>query len=90
MEKNDRIIKKAQEELEYLTGDAEVRRLAELRQKAIRDELDVKIIARNQGLKEGLEKGIYNVAKNMLRENIDIDTISKVTGLSISNIEKLK
>ena len=94
MEKNDKIIKKAQAELEYLTGDDEVKRLAELRQKAIRDELASKRLGKEEGRREGrIEgkiEGIRNVAKNMIDENIDINIISKVTGLSEKEIEDLK
>ena len=36
--KNEKI-QKAEDELEYLTGDEATRRIAELREKAIRDEL---------------------------------------------------
>ena len=38
---------------------------------------------------EAIEQGIMLTAKNMLKENIDINTISKVTGLSIEKIKKL-
>ena len=37
--KENEEIRKAQEELEYLTGDEEEKRLAELREKVIRDEI---------------------------------------------------
>lgn len=47
----------------------------------------------NKGLKEGKEKGIrenkIETAKNMLKESISIDIISKVTGLTKEEIEKL-
>lgn len=46
------------------------------------------------GLKEGEALGEKNskieIAKNMLRENIDIEVISKVTELTQEEIEKLK
>jgi len=42
-----------------------------------------------QGLKQGLEQGILNTAKNMKKENADINFISKVTGLSKKKIEEL-
>ena len=97
MEKNDKIIKKAQAELEYLTGDDEVKRLAELRQKAIRDELASKRLGKEEGIKEGMEKGMKagikegmkQAAKNMLLENMDLITIEKVTGLSENEIKEL-
>ena len=50
--------------------------------------------AKDEGIKEGIKEGAYDkqieIAKNLLNENMDIKTISKVTGLSIENINKLK
>ena len=54
-------------------------------------------LGKEEGIKEGIEKGIekgieqekYSLAKNMKKENIDINIISKVTALSIEKIEKL-
>ncbi len=43
-----------------------------------------------QGISKGVEQGIETTAKNLLKENIDINIISKVTGLSLKEIEKLK
>ena len=49
---------------------------------------------KEQGIKEGLKQGIDKTKKdtviNMLKENIDIKTISKVTGMSENEILKLK
>jgi len=45
--------------------------------------------AEEEGLVKGLKKGILQTAKNMLKENIDINIISKVTGLTLEEIEKL-
>ncbi|WP_297244899.1 Rpn family recombination-promoting nuclease/putative transposase [uncultured Brachyspira sp.] len=46
-----------------------------------------------EGIKKGKEEGIKEnqilTAKNMKKENIDINIISKITGLSIKEIEKL-
>ena len=46
-----------------------------------------------KGTKEGIEQGIKNekisIAKNMIKENIDIDIISKITDLTKEEIEKL-
>ncbi len=49
---------------------------------------------REEGLKEGREKGHYEekltTARAMLAENLDIALISKVTGLSITEIQRLE
>lgn len=57
MSKNKEI-KKAQEEYEYLTGDEEERRIAFLREKAIRDENSIFDAGKDIGRKEGKEEGI--------------------------------
>ena len=51
-------------------------------------------IAENKGYEEGIEEGskqkAYEIAKNMLEENISIEAIVKFTKLSIEEIEQLK
>jgi len=42
-----------------------------------------------EGIEQGIEQGILNTAKNMKKENADINFISKVTGLSKEKIEEL-
>ncbi len=44
----------------------------------------------SKGKKLGLAKGISLVASNLLKENIDIELISKTTGLSIKDIRSLQ
>ena len=44
---------------------------------------------KEEGIKEGIKETQIFMAKNMKKENIDINIISKVTGLSIEKIEKL-
>ena len=43
-----------------------------------------------EGLKEGKKEKSIEVAKNMLKLNIDINIISQSTGLSVEEINKLK
>ena len=91
---DNEFVQKAEDEFEYLTGDEATRRLAELREKAIRDETAGLISARRKGIEEGMEKGIKDgkkeVAKKMLAKNIDINTIIEVTELTKEEIENLK
>ena len=44
---------------------------------------------RREGKLEGIKERNYTIAKEMKLENIDIETIKKITGLSIEEIEKL-
>lgn len=87
-------IKKAKEELDKISQDAKERRLAELREKALMDEIAI----RDSGFKEGIEQGLkegsqqekISIAKNLLNLKVDINSISQATGLSVEEIEKLK
>ena len=93
MEKNDNI-KKASEELKQVSGDYELRRIAELKEKYIRDEHARMAYATEKGLKEGFDKGIeqeqIRIVKNMLDLNFGLDIISKTTGLAEDVIIKLR
>ena len=78
-------VKKAEEELEYLSGDEAERRIAYLRETAEIDRKFAMTAARDQGrIEEKIE-----VAKKMLAENMDINLIIKITGLTKEEIEKL-
>ena len=79
-------IKEAKSELEKLEMSAEDRELYELRLKAIRDEINI----RESGYIDGQNEEKTKIAKNMLKENMSIEVISKLTGLSQEEIEKLK
>ena len=78
-------IKDAEKELEYLTGDEATRRLAYLREKAIRDEA----AAMKKAKREGREEAIKENAKKMLEKGISIETIKEITGLTEEEIKKL-
>ena len=90
---DNKYVKKAEKELEYLSGDEETRRLAELREKAIRDELAAIAQARDEGKSEGISLGIIQdkieIAKKMLAKEMDIALIIELTGLTKEEIERL-
>lgn len=46
--------------------------------------------ARRDGIEEGAQKKQIEIAKNLLKENIDIQTIINATGLSKNEIDSLK
>ena len=86
-------MKNAVKTLKDLSQDEQARYLME--QKA-KDESEIKTLisyARKEGMEkgrnEGMEKGMETVALNMLKEDFDINSISKVTGLSKKEIQKL-
>ena len=86
-------MKQAIKTLKDLSQDEQARYLME--QKA-KDESEIKTLisyARKEGMEkgrsEGLATGMEQVALNMLKANLDADLISKVTGLSKADIQKL-
>lgn len=91
-------IRKAIDELEQVSGDEKIQRIAELREKARRDENAAIAYAIEKGLKQGIEQGIergakdksIEIAKKMLKEKMNIETISNITGLSIEEIKALQ
>ena len=95
-EKND-TLKKARIEMNYLTGDAEVRRLAELREKWEMDRISEIGYAKREGIKEGEKrgekrgekKGKIEIAKKMIEKGMNIETIIEITGLTKKEIESI-
>ena len=49
----------------------------------------IKKIAYEDGLEQGISQEKIEIAKNMLKENIDISIISRTTGLDINTLKKL-
>ena len=96
--KNSKIIREAYGEYEVLTGEAEAKRLEEIRQMSRMEEKAALSAERERGEEEGIRLGItqgqkqkqIEIAKNMLEENLPLKQIAKFTGLTeeeISNIE---
>ena len=50
---------------------------------------DIKKQAYNEGIQQGIYEKSIETAKSMLKDNLDIQTISKYTGLSIEVISSL-
>jgi len=88
MKSNERI-KEAKEELEYLNGDEETRRIAELREKAIRDETTNLNSARKEGKLEGERNKAKEIAKKMKAKGNTTEEIIEMTELTQEEIEKL-
>ena len=95
MENNEEI-KEAMEELEEVSKIKQLRRIAELKDKAIRDEKNGLRHAKEEGVKEGIEEGErklknekIKIAKKLIKEGMDKEKISLIIGLSKEEIEKL-
>ena len=100
VEKN-KLVKKAQKDYEYLTGDEATRRLQELREKAILDENS----AYATGLKRGEERGKIEgesrgeargrniekmeIAMAMIKNNVKREIIVKCTGINKEELDRM-
>lgn len=74
----DNLIKEAESKLVRLSSDPDTRRLYELREKQIRDE-----VSRMSGAKEeGEHQKAIDVAKKMLHKGYPLDEIIEMSGLS--------
>ena len=86
-------IKKANEEYEYLTGEEAERRIAFLREKAIKDEKSAILGAREEGIKEGRAEGEkrkqIEVVKKLLKRGMTIEEVAEISELEKEEIEKL-
>jgi predicted transposase/invertase (TIGR01784 family) len=87
--------------IKVLSGDERNRALAEAREKA-RMDLDsflddARYEGRQEGLQEGRQEGLQEgrqeekleVARNLLREKMPVDLVSRATGLSLDEINRL-
>ena len=100
--KENKELSKAKKVLEEISQDEHERYLAELRQKYIMDQKAIEDAGFDKGFKageqqeiqQGMQQGIQQekiaIAKNMKKQNIDIETICKITGLTIEEIKNIK
>lgn len=87
-------IREAKNQLVKMSNDKTQRGLYEMREKRIKDEISALSKAKEEGIKEGIKEGekegIIKTAKNLLAMGLDLETISKATGLSIDEIKSLR
>ena len=83
-------MQKVAEKLAILKMTQEERANYTYYQKKLYDDRDEMKAAENRGLERGREEEKIEIAKNLLKLNLDIDSISKATGLTKEEIQKLK
>ena len=100
-EMKNEYIKKAKEKLDEINQSEEERRLAEIRERTIRDEMAIRDSGYIDGMKEGEKKGKIEgknegiaeeklqIAKIMLKKKMLLEDIIEITRLSKSEIESL-
>lgn len=83
--KENKEMNEAKEKLRVISKDEEMQRIAELREKAIRDEKAVE----NYGIKKGKREGTIEIAKRMKQMGLDTKTIKEATNLTEEEIKSL-
>ncbi len=87
-------IKNAYDLLQIISQDEKARMIYEARQKEIHDQLtrikSAKKEGRIEGRKEGRVEGMAEVAQKLLKMNMSIEKIVEITGLTPSEIVKMK
>lgn len=84
---------KAYETLEEISSDEKIIGLYDaekVEQKVINTKIEgARREGHEAGLKQGIEQEKIEIAKNLLKQNIDVSIIQNATGLSLEQIEKL-
>ena len=78
-------IKKAKEVLETISQDEKEIRLAELREKYRMDQHAIMLAGYDKGLKDGKKE----IVKKLLENELSLEQIEKITGLSKEEIENI-
>ena len=91
--KNSPVLKILNEKIDLLSLSPKEKKLYESRMMLKSDIVSISNSQFKKGLEEGIREGSYGnkieTAKNCLALNMSIEIISKITGLSIEEIEKL-
>ena len=86
------------EDLERLSKIKKLRRIAELKEKAIRDEENGLRHAKEDGIAEGKKLGLeegkksskIEIARNLLQDGMNIEKVSMIVGLTKEEIEQIE
>ena len=72
-----------------ITASPEFREIERLREKARHDEAQALYHAEQKGIQQGVAEEKLEIARNLLKINLSLDQIAKVTGLSQEEIKHL-
>ena len=87
-------IKEAKEELVRMSSDSKERERYEKRKESMLEKVSLLEGAEQKGIEKGIELGIKKeklvIAKSLIESGLDVEFISRTTGLTILEIEELK
>ncbi|WP_297135345.1 Rpn family recombination-promoting nuclease/putative transposase [Terrisporobacter sp.] len=85
LEMSNKEIREAKDELYRLSRSSRERELYYMREKSLKDEISALASAEEKGM----EKAKVDIARNMLKNGMDVNMVVDITGLSIDDIEKI-
>ena len=86
---NNKVIEEADEMYNVLTGDAELKRLEEIRIKSDLEEQAALATAKQEGIEEGFEESQKETIRKLLDKKFSMEEISEILNMSINKIKKL-
>ena len=89
-EENNETLKKARLQISYLTGDEEAKRMQWLEEKWEMDRVSEIGYAEEKGKEQGIKETQIATAKELLKMNMKLEDIIKVTKLTKEEIEEIK
>ena len=87
--KEDTIFEKALKKYNYFTDNEDLLNEYDKREAYLVYQHSLMRDFKEEGKLEGIKERNYSIAKDMKTENIDIETIKRITGLTIDEIERL-
>ena len=91
--KDNKEIKSIADTLEQVSGDERLRRIAELKEKAMLDDKAALDYATEKGIAKGIEQGIekgkHTLITTMFKNGATIDSLEKLTGLNRKELEEI-
>lgn len=87
--KDNKEIKSIADTLEQVSGDERLRRIAELKEKAMLDDKAALDYATEKGISKGIEQGKHTLIITMFKNGATIDSLEKLTGLDKKELEAI-
>ncbi len=93
LEKTNDALHEAKVELARISRDPKVAEIYRMRENALNEKRNALSSAEDKGREEGKKEGEYKAnisnAKKMIKEGLDVELVSRITGLSLDEIKNI-
>ena len=87
--KNNKIFRDAKEDVEYLTGEEEERRLQDLRERWEMDRISEINYAKEEGRQLGEKRGENNIIKKLFKNKMSAEEIAEKLGMALGDVLRI-